>query len=183
MTIIEPSAPPAASGAERFRAIVNGTRRWILRAGLAAAVAAGVIVYAIVRHGFPEGSSAVLATIGIVAAVAPPLILAAFWVALGELVRLPNRLRQFPLEAREHGEQLRALLDRARIDRGRRFHIPRIPWQLTRTTSSTRELLTPYAPLLPLVSLPFLAATAVATFAAAVEVIVACIVALVLVLG
>ena len=153
-------------------------RRWTLRLSVVAAVSAAVLVYAIVRDGFPGGGKAVLAVIGIVAAVLPPLLLIAFYVALGELLRLPERLRQLPLEAREHGEQLRALLERARASRGNRLRVVRTLLQVARTTRSARETLTPYAPLLPLVSVPFLAGTAVAAFAAVVELVVACVVAL-----
>lgn len=181
MTSVEPAVPRRTpTGGGRFLTAVAVARRWTLRIALVAAVAAAFLVYAIVRDGFPEGGEAVLAVIGIVAVVTPPLVLAAFSVALGELVRLPERLRQLPLEARDHGEQLRALFDRARLARGSRFRIVRTLWQVTRTTSAARETLTPYAPLLPLVSLPFLAATAAAAFAAGIEVVVACVVALVL---
>lgn len=184
MTVVEPaSRPPGNSGVERFIGVVAAARRWIGRMALAAAVAAAVLVYAILRDGFPDGGRAVLAVIGIVAAVAPPVILCAFWLALGEVVRLPERLRRLPLEAREHGEQLRALAERARATRGNRFQVGRVLWQLGRTTASARETLTPYAPLLPLLSIPFLAATAVAAFAAGLEILVACVVALLLLAG
>jgi hypothetical protein len=43
--------------------------------------------------------------------------------------------------------------------------------------------MTPYAPLLPLVSVPFLAASAVAAFFGAVEILIACVVAIVLATG
>jgi hypothetical protein len=162
---------------------VISARRWILRLAIVAAVAAAVLVYAIVRDGFPSGGKAVLAVIGIIAATAPPLVLSALWVALGELIRLPARLQRLPLEARQHGEQLRELLERARVARGSRFRLARVFWQLTRATASARETLTPYAPLLPLVSVPFLAASAVAAFFGAVEILLACVVAIVLATG
>lgn len=183
MTNIEPATlrPPARTDA--ILVIVTGTRRWILRLGLSAVVAAAVLTYAIFRAGFPDGARGVLAVIGIAAVISPPLILAAFWLTLGELVRLPDRLRRVPLEAREHGEQLRDLFDQARSARGSKLELTRILWHVTRLGSSARETLTPYAPLLPLLSVPFLAATAVAAFAAAVEVLAACIVAVVLATG
>jgi hypothetical protein len=158
-------------------------RRWILRLAILAAVAAAVLVYAIVRNGFPSGGKAVLAVIGIVAATAPPLVLSALWVALGELLRLPERLQRLPLEARQHGEQLRELFGRARAASGSRFRLARVFWQLTRTTASARDTLTRYAPLLPLASAPFLAASVVAAFFATVEILIACIVAIVLATG
>lgn len=180
MTSVEPAVPSRTPTGARFVAAVAGIRRWALRIAVIAAVAAAFLVYAIVRDGFPEGGKAVLAVIGIVAVAAPPLMLAAFWVVLGGLVRLPERLQRLPLEAREHGEHLRELFDQARLARGSRFRILQTLWGVTRTTSSARETLTPYAPLLPLASLPFLAATAASALAATIEVVVACVVALVL---
>jgi hypothetical protein len=174
-----PRRPGSAEG--RLRNVVVATRRWALRGAIAAAAAATVIVYAIVRGGFPGGASGALAVVGVVAVLTPPVILLAFWLALGELVRLPERLRRLPLEAREHGEQLRSLLDSARSVGGSRFGLARIVWRTTRAASAARETLTPYAPLLPLVSVPFLVATAVAAIAAAVEVVAACAVAVALV--
>ena len=186
MTEIEPRVPEAArstgvvTAAARLAGIARSLRRWTLRLLLASAAAAAVIVYAILRDGFPSGGKAVLAVIGIVAAAGPPVMLAAFWFALGELIKLPERLRGLPLEAREHGEQLRYLLDEARMSHGGRFRVPRLLWRLTRLAGSTRETLTPYAPLLPLLSLPFLAGAAMAAFAAAIEIVVAVVVAIVL---
>ena len=150
---------------------------------LASSIAAAIIVYAIVRDRFPGGGKAVLAVVGIVAAAGPPLLLGAFWLALGELIKLPERLRGLPLEAREHGEQLRYLLDDARAVRGNRFQVPRLLWRLTRLAGSTRDTLTPYAPLLPLLSLPFLAGTVIAAFAATVELVVAAVLVIVLAVG
>lgn len=183
MTNVEPATLREPARGDAILVLVTGARRWTLRLALAAVAAAAVIIYAIVRTGFPDGARGVLAVIGIAAAVSPPLILGTFWLVLGELVRLPDRLRRVPLDAREHGEQLRELFERARSARGGKLRLTRILWHVTRVGSSARETLTPYAPLLPLLSLPFLAATAVAALAAAVEVLAACVVAVVLATG
>lgn len=176
----EAARSPASPAAARLAGVARSIRRWTLRLLLASAAAAVVIVYAILRDGFPAGGPAVLAVIGIVAAAGPPAMLAAFWLALGELIKLPERLRGLPLEAKEHGEQLRNLVDQARTVRGNRFQLPRLLWRLTRLAGSTRETLTPYAPLLPLLSLPFLAGATLAAFAGAIEIIVACVIAIIL---
>jgi hypothetical protein len=173
----------AADVVSRLIGVAQSLRRWTLRLALAATGAAAVIVYAIVRDGFPSDGKAVLAVIGIIVAAGPPLMLAAFWLALGQLVKLPARVRRLPLESREHGEQLRYLLDQARAVRGSRFQLPRLLWRLTRLAGSVRETLTPYAPLLPLLSLPFLVGAALAAFAGWIEILVACIVAIVLAVG
>jgi hypothetical protein len=157
----------------RLAAFAASLRRWTVRLALAAAVGAAVIVYAIVHDGYPAGGKAVLATIAIAAAALPPLMLVAFWFALGELIELPERVRRLPLEGREHGQRLRDVLDQARTARGRRFSVPRTLWRLARLGVSARETLTPYAPLLPFLSLPFLLGVVVAMIAAVLELIVA----------
>jgi hypothetical protein len=177
----------AANGARarsaRLAAVAALLRRWTIRLACAAAVAAAVIVYAIVDDGYPAGGEAVLATIAIVAAALPPVMLVAFWLALGELIELPERVRRLPLEGREHGRRLRDVVDQARADRGRRFSAPRTVWQLMRLGVSARETLTPYAPLLPFLSLPFLLSVAVAMIAAVLELIVAALLIVVLAVG
>jgi hypothetical protein len=162
--------------------VIAAARRWIVKVAVAAVLAAAVLIYAIVDDGFPAGSKAVLAVIGISAAIAPPLMLAAFWLVLGQLLELPDRLRRVPQETREHRQQIRALLDPAwwNVPRRKRFAVPRAFWRVARTALSARETLTPYAPLAPLASVPFLAGTVVAAFAAWIEVVLACVVAIVL---
>ena len=67
-------------------------------------------------------------------------------------------------------------------DRHRRFAVPRALWRLTRIGASARETLTPYAPLLPFLSAPFLLGVALASIAALVEAAVACVLVVVLAL-
>jgi hypothetical protein len=177
---VEPAPRRAGRAVMWLPTVVLTARRWVFRLAVVAALAAAFLVYAIVRDGFPAGADGVLAVLGIAAAVFPPTMLAAFYIALGELVRFPERMRRLPLDAREHGDQLRAIVDEARIASGRRLRIMRTLWRTVRTTNSARETFTPYAPLLPLVSVPFLAGTAVAALAAAVEIAVACVVAVAL---
>ena len=191
MTELEPRPPDVTGRARedapavvsRLIAVTQALRKWTLRLALGSGVAAAVIVYAIIRDGFPSGGKGVLAVIGLIAAVGPPLMLAAFWIALGELVKLPERVRRLPLDTREHGEQLRHLLNEARAARGRRFQLPRVLWRLTSVAGSVRETLTPYAPVLPLLSLPFLVGAALAAVAGWIEILVACVVAIVLAIG
>ena len=175
------AADGARPRAARLAAVAASLRRWTVRLTLAAAVAAAVIVYAVVHDGYPAGGGAVLATIAIAAAALPPVMLVAFWFALDELIELPERVRRLPLEGREHGQRLRDVVDQARADRGRRFSVPRTVWRLMRFGVSARETLTPYAPLLPFLSVPFLFGVAAATVAAVLELIVAAV--LVVVLG
>lgn len=173
-----PGLPPAVSG---ILALGVSLRRGVLKLAVAAALAGAAIAFALLRHGLPDGAGAqVLTVIALVAAAAPPIVLGSFWIALGELLELPERIRLLPADARSHGEELRRLADEARRQRGRRLTAPRQVWRLVRLTASSRELLTPYAPVLPLLSLPFLGAVALAAVAAVLELVVAAVVLLVL---
>jgi len=183
LTSIEPAGRPPTRRADRLAAGVGATRRWLLRLIVGAAAAAAFLIYAIFRGGLGDGGAAFLAIVGTVAALAPPAVLFAFWLALGELAGLPSRLQRLPLDARAHGEELRAIADRARAARGSRFQVGRVLWQLTRTSAAARETLTPYGALLPFLSIPFLVSTGIAVIAAGVEIVVACVVALVLLSG
>jgi hypothetical protein len=88
-------------------------------------------------------------------AVVPAVVLFLFSFALAEVAELPDRLRNAPTQARDLRS---AVEDLARARGGR---LPRALWRAGRQAASARELATPWAPLLPLLSLPFLAATAI----------------------
>lgn len=168
----------------RLLTVAGAIRRATLKLAFLAAAAAVVLGYALLRHGLPGATGrAVLTVVGVVAVALPPVVLAAFWVALGELLELPERVRRLPAETREHGEQLRQLAQDARARRRGWLGVPGHLWRLTRLTASSREVLTPYAPLLPLLSPPFLLAVALSAGAAAAELIAALVVLLVLLFG
>lgn len=183
MTSIEPATRRPRLDTSRIVAGFGAIRRWLLRLIVGAAAAAAFLIYALLRDGVPDGVSAFLVLIGIAAMLAPPAVLFAFWLALGELAGLPDRLQRLPLDARSHGGELRAIVDRARATRGSRLQLAGVLWQVTRTSAAARETLTPYGPLLPFLSVPFLVSTGIALIAAALEILVACIVALVLLTG
>jgi hypothetical protein len=167
----------------RLLALAGSLRRGTLKLALLGALGAGLIAYALLRHGFPDKlGRAVLTVVALVVVIAPPVVLGAFWLVLGQLLELPDRLRRAPMETREHAEQLRALAQEARERRGG-WAVPTQIWRLARLTASSRELLTPYAPLLPLLDLKFLAAVVVSVAAAVAEAVVALVVLLVLVFG
>jgi hypothetical protein len=177
-TVVGPSAAPQLLGG--LLSVAVWLRRTILKLAAVGAVAAALIGYALVRHGFPDEPGPALGTaLGLALVAAPPLVLGTFWFLLGELVRLPDRIRRMPMDTRQHGEDLRRLVDDARARRGIRF-VPGQVWRLGRLTASSRELLTPYAPLLPLFNVPFLAAVVASAFAVFVTSAIAVIVAIAL---
>jgi hypothetical protein len=166
----------------RFLSLAASLRRGVFMFALAAAAAAAVIAYALLRHGFPDRvGRAVLTILALVIVAAPPLVLGAFWFLLGELLALPDRIRRAPMESREHAEELGRIVGDARSRRGR--SLPRQIWRLARLTISSRALLTPYAPVLPLLSPPFLAAVVLSTAAVPAEVAAALVVLVVLLIG
>lgn len=168
----------------RIVPVAGALRRATLRVVLVGAAAGAVIVYAALRDGAPEATQGWLAGVVVIAlAAAPPLVLGAFWLILREVVELPERIRRMPGEGRAHAEELGRLAREARDPRRRSSRrLPSLIWRMLRLTGSSRELLTPYAPLLPLLSVPFLAAVAFAAVGVVVEVTIALLVVLVLVL-
>jgi hypothetical protein len=155
----------------RIVPVAAAIRRATARLTLLGAVAAAVLVYAAMRDGAPEATEDwVAAAIVVALAAAPTLVLGAFWLLLRELVELPERIRRLPGEGRTHAEQLGRLAREARDPsrRGTR-RLPGLIWRTLRVTGSSRELLTPYAPLLPLLSVPFLALVAFAAVGVLVE--------------
>jgi hypothetical protein len=117
--------------------------RWL---GVAAALAAGLLALAL----WDDGWWAALAVL----AAGPAVVLWIFSASLYELAELPERLRGAPAEA----AQLGGALDDVRRARG--AHLFPALWRASRRAVSARELATPWAPLLPLLSVWFLAATA-----------------------
>jgi hypothetical protein len=143
------------------------------RFALLAAGAALVIVGYLLRDGFPDGGEeTVELAIALVLAAFPPVVLAAFWLAVRELAALPGRLRTLPDSGRAQAAELGRIADEARA-RGSWLRFPRLLWRFGFLVGSARETLTPWAPLLPLVSVPFLLATAAAFAGAVLEVAVA----------
>ena len=108
-------------------------------------VAALLIAFALRDHGWWMLAGAGTAV--------PAVVLFLFSLALYELAELPGRIRNAPAQA---GELRRVLDELARV-RGTR--LARTLWRAGRVANETRELATPWAPILPLVSAPFLIAT------------------------
>jgi hypothetical protein len=92
----------------------------------------------------------------VLVAIVPALpagVLLLFSTALFEAAELPGRLRNAPAEARD----LRTAVDE--LGRARGTRLPGALWRTGRRASSARDLVMPWAPLLPLISIPFLLAT------------------------
>jgi len=109
----------AASGsrdvAQRLLSIAATVRRGTLKLTLAGTAAAAVIVYFLLRDGLPdEGGPALLTVVGVLVALAPPLLLGSFWFVLGHLLLLPERLRAMPSGGREQADELRRLVAETR---------------------------------------------------------------------
>ena len=128
---------------------------------IALAVAAALILAAFVDDDLPDdgGEWLGLAVIGGVVA-APAVFVFLFAAALTALAAFPDRVRSAPGDLRGHG------LDAQRLFGRRGFgSLLLLPFRLLRLGAGTRETLMPYAPLLPLVSVPFLAAAGLAALA------------------
>lgn len=143
-------------------------RRVVLTVAAIGVASCAVFAYALLRNG-----TSALDIVVVVLALVPAGVLLAFWYLLGELRALPARIRDLPATAEAHGEHLTALV-RGRPPRAR--ELPRAVWQLSRL----RDDLTVYAPILPLLSVPFLVSVAIAMPAIVAEAVAAVIVAIVL---
>jgi hypothetical protein len=145
---------PLAAGVGR------GARRLGLL-GLGAAAAIALIV--LVRWTPGDGEAwAGLGVLCVLLAV-PAAVLLSFSFVLGEVVELPDKLRDYPGVTREHVEELRAITQDAKArERPAWRRLPGSTWRLATLVRSARELLAPHAPLLPLLNVWFLLATVVA---------------------
>jgi hypothetical protein len=118
--------------------------RWL---GTTAAISAGLLALALWDDGW-------WVALAVVAAI-PAVVLWFFAFALTEVIELPERLRGAPGEARV----LASAFDELRRARG--GHVFRALWRTARRVTAASDLATPWAPLLTLLNLPFLAATLV----------------------
>jgi hypothetical protein len=128
----------------RFVRFVARVARWLAIADAAAALLLLLALY-------NDGENVLLA----VAAAVPAAVLFLFSAALFETSELPGRLRNAPTQARDLGAAVEEL------GRARGGRLPRALWRAGRQAASARDLAVPWAPLLPLISLPFLGATLV----------------------
>ena len=139
--------------------VVRRTARFARLLSYAAAFAALLFVLALYDDGWKVGLAAVAAV--------PAVVLFLFSTALLEASELPARLRGAPADAAELQASLGAL------GRARRGGLFRPLWRTGRAALNARELVTPWAPLLPLLNLPFLAATLVSALATPLLVLIA----------
>ncbi len=131
--------------------VVRATARLARLLSYAAALATALFVLALYDDGSRVGIAAVAAV--------PAVVLYLFSTALFEAAALPGRLRAAPADAAELQASLGAL------SRARRGGLFRPLWRTGRAAMNARELVTPWAPLLPLLNLPFLAASLVSALA------------------
>ena len=132
----------------RFARAVARFARWL---SYAAILATMLFVLAL----YDDGSRVALAAF----AAVPAIVLWLFSVAVNEAADLPARLRAAPADAAELQSSL------GQLSRARRGTLLRSLWRTGRAAAGARDLVTPWAPLLPLISVPFLAATALSALA------------------
>jgi hypothetical protein len=125
-------------------------------------LAAGAVIALVVLVRWTPGNGEDWAglTILCVLLAVPPAVLLAFSLVLGEVSALPDKLRSYPETTREHATKLRAIARDAQArERPAWRRLPGSTWRLATLARSARDLLAPHAPLLPLLSVPFLLAT------------------------
>jgi hypothetical protein len=146
--------------------------------GLGAAVAIALVV--LVRWTPGDGADwAAFAVLCVLLAV-PVAVLLAFLLVLRGVMELPDKLRSYPNTTRAHVAELRAIANDAQErERPAWRRLPGSTWRLATLARSARDLLAPHAPLLPLLSLPFLVAALVSALLVPVVVVAALVVLLV----
>jgi hypothetical protein len=145
--------------------------------GLGAALAIALVVLVRWTPGDAEDWAG-FAVLSVLLAM-PAAILLAFSFVLGEVVELPDKLRSYPGTTREHVAELRAIAhDAQERDRPTWRRLPGSTWRLATLVRSGRDLLAPHAPLVPLLSVPFLVATLVSALLVPVVVLAAIVVLL-----
>ena len=146
-------------------------------AGLGAAVAIALVVLVRWTPGDREDWAGFVVLCVLLAVL--PAVLLAFSFVLGEVVQLPDKLRSYPGATQEHVAELRAIAHDAHgRERPAWRRLPGSTWRLAMLVRSARDLLAPHAPLLPLLSVPFLVATLVSALLVPVIVIAALVVLL-----
>ena len=174
----ETAAKRLRDAGERVAPVVARLARLVRNYALVALVAAAFLAAVLLWPPLPDSAARLVLLALLVALVAaPPIVLLLLAWTLREVSELPGRVRELPATARERLEDAARLAGEARAQ-GRR--LPLVLWQLGRVVSSSRELLQPHAPLLALFSVPFLAVSALAAVAAALEIAVAAVAAVVL---
>ena len=162
-------------------AVGRGTRKLAL-VGLGAAAVIALVV--LLRWTPNDGEGWVGLVVLCVLLAVPGAVLFAFSFVLGEVVELPDKLLRTPATAREHADELKAIARDARSrERPAWRRLPGSTWRLATLARSARDLLAPHAPILPLLSMPFLAATLVSALAVPLLVLAAVVVLLVAVAG
>jgi hypothetical protein len=145
--------------------------------GLGAAVAIALVVLVRWTPGDREDWAGFVVLCVLLAVL--PAVLLAFSFVLGEVVELPDKLRSYPGTTQEHLAELRAIAHDAHgRERPAWRRLPGSTWRLAMLVRSARDLLAPHAPLLPLLSVPFLIATLVSALLVPVIVIAALVVLL-----
>lgn len=155
--------PEAVSVLGRILPLAAAVRRGVRTLGLAGlGAAAALVLVVLVRWTPSDGEDWAGLVLLCVLLVIPPAVLLAFSLVLGEVVDVPDRLRSYPGTARKQVEELRALAHGAQArERPAWRRLPASTWRLAALVRSARDLLAPHAPLLPLLSVPFLVATLV----------------------
>ena len=138
-------------------------------------VAAVVIFGALVDDGTPDRTEdwiPILFVAGL--AATPPVLLYVFSTSLGALAELPGRVRTAPTDLRGHTSEAQRLVGEIASWRALGLGgVILLPFRLIRLGGGARETLMPYAPVLPLASVPFLTATGLAALAGLGELVIA----------
>ena len=155
--------PEALAALRRILPLAAAVGRGLRRLALGGIGAVAAIALAVVLRWTPgDGETWAGLVVLLLMLAVPGGILLAFSFVLAEVVELPEKLLRTPETVRGHSEELRAITrDAQSRERPAWRRLPGSTWRLATLVRSARDLLAPHAPILPLLSVPFLVATAV----------------------
>jgi hypothetical protein len=159
---------------DRLGPVIAGARRAVRTLATLGALAGVLIGWALFADGVPEETDSLIARVFVlVLAFVPAGVLMMLWLALGEVLKIPERIQRLPEAARGHAVELEEALRDLDGPRGGRKRRLRAVWRLAKLPAGARETLLVYAPLTALLSVPFLAASIASALIVPAELIVA----------
>jgi hypothetical protein len=160
---------------QRVVPLAAGLVRRVRRLAVAAAVGAGVIWLVLLDHVWrPTLGETLLLAVVLAILLVPPLIVFTGYLALRAVLALPDRLRAIPEIARGHAGDLAGLVDQARdAHQLGALRLGVATAGLARSILSSREMLAVYAPVIRVVSPPFILASLIAAALSLLEITVA----------
>ncbi len=166
---LESELAPVVATLRRVIPLLAAAAHAVRTLALVALGAAAVIVAAVLAQSFPNSATEIALALLLAAILAAPgVILIVFYLALGELIELPGRIRDLPRTGSRHVAELMRLERETRA--GERtaasMRTPLALWRVLEFLRSSSWILRPYAPVAAVLSPTLLVAVGLSAVAA-----------------